>query len=169
MVEMTAHPGGQANNMTWLSDFNNKGGFAREWFSYLSEMGVYQHPNYNPYVLIPYFDTLLANANVRTLYLSMVAAPVMEENRVTGAIIETKSGRGAVRAKIVIDATGDGDIAARSGAEVLMGRESDGACQAISLASLIFNWNGLRMERDTARDLAIEAGKKNRHRLSASI
>ena len=43
--------------------------------------------------------------------------PVMEENTVTGIITESKSGRLAIRAKRVIDCTGDADIAFRAGAE----------------------------------------------------
>ncbi len=47
---------------------------------------------------------------------SWVAAPMTDGNRVTGVIAESKSGREAIAADIVIDATGDGDIAAAAGA-----------------------------------------------------
>ena len=43
---------------------------------------------------------------------------IMEGNRVTGLCIETKSGRIAVKAGIVIDGTGQADIAIRAGAPV---------------------------------------------------
>ena len=39
----------------------------------------------------------------------------MEGNRVRGVFVETKSGRLAVKAKIVIDATGEADVAVRAG------------------------------------------------------
>jgi len=44
--------------------------------------------------------------------------PIMEANTVKGLLIETKSGTQAILAKVVIDATGDADVAARAGAPV---------------------------------------------------
>jgi hypothetical protein len=41
---------------------------------------------------------------------------LLEEGRVGGAIVESKSGRQAVLSRVCVDATGDGDIAARAGA-----------------------------------------------------
>lgn len=40
---------------------------------------------------------------------------IMENGTVTGAVIESKSGRLAILGKVIIDATGDGDVAARAG------------------------------------------------------
>jgi hypothetical protein len=42
--------------------------------------------------------------------------PVMEENAVRGIHVETKAGRGRILADVVIDATGDADVAFRCGA-----------------------------------------------------
>ncbi len=42
-------------------------------------------------------------------------------NRVAGVEVENKSGRGALHARCVIDATGDADVAARAGAECACG------------------------------------------------
>ena len=51
--------------------------------------------------------------------LSVYAAdPIMEGNRSVGLFVETKSGRVAVKAKVVVDATGDASLAARAGAPV---------------------------------------------------
>ena len=47
---------------------------------------------------------------------SLVAGPMLDGSRVIGVIVESKSGRQAIAADVVIDATGDGDIAARAGA-----------------------------------------------------
>ena len=43
-------------------------------------------------------------------------APVMEGDRVAGIIVESKAGREAILARVVIDATGDADVAHRAGA-----------------------------------------------------
>ncbi len=42
---------------------------------------------------------------------------IMEDNAVRGAVFESKSGRQAILAKVVVDATGDGDLFAAAGAE----------------------------------------------------
>lgn len=56
---------------------------------------------------------------VRMLLSTYAADPILEGDRVAGVFVEGKSGRGAVRAKVVIDATGEADLARRAGAPVL--------------------------------------------------
>ena len=62
---------------------------------------------------------LLRKDGVKLRLHSWVAAPMMSGSRVTGVIVESKSGRQAIAADVVIDCTGDGDVAARAGAEVM--------------------------------------------------
>ena len=50
-----------------------------------------------------------------------------------GVITENKNGRPAGRAASVIDATGDGDLAARAGAPYRKGREPDGGMQPVTI------------------------------------
>jgi len=59
---------------------------------------------------------LLRREGVTLRLHSWVVAPMLDGSRVTGVITESKSGRQAIAAAVVIDATGDGDIAARAGA-----------------------------------------------------
>jgi hypothetical protein len=59
---------------------------------------------------------MCADAGVDVMFQAAFSAPVMDGNRVRGVIIEDKSGRRALLARIVIDASGDGDVAARAGA-----------------------------------------------------
>ena len=56
-----------------------------------------------------------------------------EQNRVTGVIVASKSGLEAFRGEIVIDTTGDADVAARAGAPYEQGRREDGLIQPVSL------------------------------------
>jgi len=143
MVERTAQPGGMVTHVTsWLNDFRTKGGFAREFFDHVYRQGIAHGAYYNPFRVVPWFDRLIADAGVRPLYLAWVAAPLLEDGRVAGVIIESKSGRTAVRARTVVDATGDGDVAALAGAPFAVGRESDGAWQAVSLTQLWTNYAG---------------------------
>ena len=76
---------------------------------------------------------LLEEAGVKIQLYTMVSGPIMDGTEVKGVILESKSGREAVMAKVVVDASGDGDIAARAGAEYVMGRENDHQCQPVTL------------------------------------
>ena len=76
---------------------------------------------------------MLQEAGVDLLLYTFVAAPVMEGNRVVGVITENKNGRQAWRAASVIDAPGDGDLAARAGAPYRKGREPDGGMQPVTI------------------------------------
>lgn len=75
---------------------------------------------------------LLDDAGVQFL-LHALATDVVEENGLTGVVFETKSGTLVIRARTVVDCTGDGDIAARAGAEYEIGREQDGLVQPMTL------------------------------------
>jgi hypothetical protein len=59
---------------------------------------------------------LIKKEGVTVRLHSWIAAPMLDGSRVTGVIVESKSGRQAIAADAVIDATGDGDVAARAGA-----------------------------------------------------
>ncbi|MHB0874824.1 MAG: FAD-dependent oxidoreductase [Anaerolineae bacterium] len=61
---------------------------------------------------------MMQESGVQLLLNTFVADPLMEGNRVTGAIVENKSGTQAIRAKVVIDATADADVAMRAGAPI---------------------------------------------------
>lgn len=61
-------------------------------------------------------DQLVQEAGVRPLLHCWVVAPILEGETIKGVITESKMGRKAILAKIVIDASGDADIAYRSGA-----------------------------------------------------
>ena len=50
------------------------------------------------------------------VFNTMAVSAVKTDNRITGILIESKSGREALLAKCIVDCTGDGDIAALAGA-----------------------------------------------------
>ncbi len=60
---------------------------------------------------------MLLEHGVRLVLHSWAAIPIVEDGRVGGVIFESKAGRQALRAKVVVDCTGDGDIFARAGGE----------------------------------------------------
>ena len=55
-------------------------------------------------------NEMVNEAKVRTYLHSWGTMPLMEGNKATGVIFESKSGRQAIMAKVVIDSTGDGDL-----------------------------------------------------------
>ena len=74
---------------------------------------------------------MMDEAGVKVQLYTQIADVIMDGNRVAGIITESKSGREAIMAKVVIDATGDGDVAARAGAEYEL--EGDHLCQPVTL------------------------------------
>jgi len=90
-----------------------------------------------------YLD-MLKEAGVTVLLFTFVCGTVMDGNRVIGVITESKSGRRVFRAKICIDGTGDGDVAAFAGVPFYKGRESDGKMQPVTL---MFKVAGVDTER----------------------
>ena len=61
-------------------------------------------------------DVLVREAGVQPMLHRLCVAPIVADNVIQGVITESKSGREAILAKRVIDATGDADVAARAGA-----------------------------------------------------
>ncbi len=59
---------------------------------------------------------LVRKEGVKLRLHSWAVSPMLDGARVTGVVVESKSGRQAIAADVVIDCTGDGDIAARAGA-----------------------------------------------------
>lgn len=62
----------------------------------------------------PFEDEMLIEAGVEILYHTSFIKPVLEGNTVTGGIFTSKSGLEKINCKVMIDATGDGDVAMRS-------------------------------------------------------
>jgi len=75
---------------------------------------------------------MLEEHNVSLLFHAF-ASDALCDGSVKGVVFETKSGPVVVNAKIVIDCTGDGDIAARAGAPFEVGRIEDGKVQPMTL------------------------------------
>ena len=75
---------------------------------------------------------LLDEAGVQVL-LHALATGVVGAPRPEGVVFETKSGPIVILARAVVDATGDGDVAALAGAPFEVGREGDDLVQPMTL------------------------------------
>ncbi|MBO4983543.1 MAG: FAD-dependent oxidoreductase [Clostridia bacterium] len=89
-------------------------------------------------------EEMVSKENIKVLYYTLVCKAVVENGEIVGVIVENKSGRGFIRAKRVIDSTGDGDVAASAGVPYFKGRESDGRMQP---CTIMFNVGGVDFER----------------------
>jgi hypothetical protein len=71
---------------------------------------------------------------------TQVVDTLREGDRITGVVVEHKSGRQMILADVVIDCSGDGDVAARGGVAWEKGRTGDGLVQA---PTLVFRIGGV--------------------------
>ena len=83
-------------------------------------------------------DALVEESGVHGMLHRTFVAPVMEEDRIAGIIVESKAGREAILAKVVIDATGDADVAVRCGAPT-----NKTAAEHMQAASVMFHLAGV--------------------------
>ncbi len=98
---------------------------------------------HDPEILKILLIQLLEEANVRILLRCSVDQVVRRENSLAGALLATKAGRRAILSRVIVDATGDADIAAFSGAEFQVGHPEDGHTEAVTL---MFRVGGLEDE-----------------------
>ncbi|MDB5368375.1 MAG: dependent oxidoreductase [Rhodospirillales bacterium] len=81
----------------------------------------------DPEIMKMLLTRLCADAGVQILFETVVSRPVLEGKTVTGVIVESKAGRSFIGAKVVIDCSADGDIAAGAGAPFVMGSGGNNA------------------------------------------
>jgi hypothetical protein len=62
-------------------------------------------------------DAMVTEAGARIRLHTSFARPIVEAGRINTVLVESKSGREAIRPRVVVDCTGDGDVFARAGAE----------------------------------------------------
>jgi len=83
-------------------------------------------------------DVLVEEAGITPMLHRLCVAPIMDGNKIVGVITESKAGREAILARRVIDATGDADIAHRSGAPTHKTPKED-----MMAASVMFSMTGV--------------------------
>jgi FAD-dependent oxidoreductase family protein len=79
-------------------------------------------------------DRLVVENEITPYLHTFYAAPQMEGDRVTAVFVENKNGRQAIRARVFVDATGDGDLAKGAGLpfEIRSGLQPPTTCAEIS-------------------------------------
>jgi len=82
-------------------------------------------------------------AGIQLMLQTHVVDTLRQKDRIRGIVVEHKSGRQKIEAEIIIDCSGDGDVAARGGAAWEKGRTGDGLVQA---PTLVFRLGGVNRD-----------------------
>ncbi len=155
LVEKQGHFGGVAPIVcTWHSFFDTEfkrpiiGGLTKETVDKMRKSGAAEAIENSPsqgHVFRPgglkiALDELVLAAGVHPWLHTLFSSPLVEDGRLTGVVVDGKSGRGVIRAKFFIDATGDGDLCARLG----LAQYSYDALLPPTTAAFLANWPGPR-------------------------
>ncbi|QDT26350.1 ribulose-1,5-biphosphate synthetase [Gimesia panareensis] len=82
---------------------------------------------------------MVCDAGARIRFHTSFVDVVMRDQQIDGIVILDKAGLGLLRARTVIDTSGDGDIAAKAGAPFEVGRKADGKMMPVTLFLTIGN------------------------------
>lgn len=105
----------------------------RNWVRFRGSVRRHETHDFDPEGMKVVFHDMLEASGVRTICGLVAGEPILEAGRIQGVLVDTKRGRRAILAKLVIDATGDGDVAAKAGVAFDYGRESDGLVQGMTM------------------------------------
>ena len=100
---------------------------ALTWEEALQEWGV----RFNAEAFKRVADDMVEEAGIDLLLHTLVTDTIVEDGRIQALTVESKSGRQAAVGKVIVDATGDGDVAYRAGAPTQQGREFDGRVESM--------------------------------------
>ncbi|MGC8743963.1 MAG: FAD-dependent oxidoreductase [Verrucomicrobiia bacterium] len=114
----------------------NRVGFTKEVDAGVAQMGgidARTSSGWIPDIKSEWYRRELRKANVDIWFGCIGAGAFVENNRVKGVVVSTPAGTGVVLAKVVIDATGNADIAAAAGAKCRYTDDSEIAVQGAGL------------------------------------
>lgn len=100
---------------------------------------------YDPEAFRHVANETVLSSGARLLFHAWGTRAIMDGDRIAGIAIESKSGREAIRAKIVIDTSGDGDVFASAGVPFDLAR--------------VYPWLWFRMAGIENLDAAFESGE----------
>jgi hypothetical protein len=101
-------------------------------------------PTIDPEALKTLSMEMVREQQVRLAFHSWAAQPIVEDGAMRGVIFESKEGRQAILAKVVVDTTGDADMLARAGMSFETDIDTQDIHHCINTAFLL---GGVDMER----------------------
>ncbi len=104
---------------------------------------------YEPEALKVVWDELVTSAGADLLLHTLMTAAVVDAGRVVGVVAETRAGPMRLDAAVVVDATGEGEVAWRAGAELAPSLRLDG----IQPATSTFRLGGVAAEPASTKQI----------------
>jgi NADPH-dependent 2,4-dienoyl-CoA reductase/sulfur reductase-like enzyme len=105
----------------------------RGWIRFRGSLKKHETHDFDPEGMKVVFHDMLESSGVRVICHLTAGEPILQDGRIRGVLVDTKRGRRAILARTVIDATGDGDVAAKAGVAFDYGRQSDGLVQGMTM------------------------------------
>ena len=140
LVEQQSALGGLVTMGYVALTFSYIEGIGYELFHILQQTGAVKGRFVDPEKTKVILEQMLLKEGVELLYNTTVIDSIVENDTITGVVICNKGGIQAIRAARVIDASGDGDVAAAAGVPYEVGNpEMDGYNQATSLVMHVGN------------------------------
>lgn len=87
-----------------------------------------------------FFD-MIEEENIDLLLHAPIVDVIKDHQKIKGVVCATKSGMLSFEGKVIVDATGDGDVSVRMGAEYIHGRFQDGLAQPMTMIFHVGNVN----------------------------
>ena len=122
-------------------------GKTRNGDSYASYLRI-GHNNVGPFksdILKLVGTRMLQEAGAERMLHTQFVQVLMEGRRITGVVVANKDGLGVIQAKVVVDCSGDADVAARAGVDFILGDRETGNIQPASLFFRIGNVDTARV------------------------
>lgn len=124
-------------------DFRQKVGVVKELIDELHshhQFGGFWDSSFNYEYMKWILEKKMIEAGVEVLYNTTFSRTLVENNVVHGIVAENIEGRFAALGKMVVDCTGDGNVAADAGCKFELGESGDFTqCQAMTLMFLVGN------------------------------
>lgn len=136
------------------------GGIFKEILDRMTQMGGAESYRFEVESFKYAAQEMAMEADAKLLFHTFVEGAIVEKNELKGVLVANKGGRQAILSRIIIDATGDGDVAYFSGCEYEKG-DSEGKMQS---SSMMFRLGGIDSSRIPPTDVVSEKLKKARER-----
>jgi hypothetical protein len=116
---------------------------------------VHETHSFDPEGMKIIFQEMLDQSGVRTFGYLVAGEPIVESATIRGVLVDAKEGKRAILGRIVIDATGDGDIAAKAGCPFEFGRPGDGGVQGMTMMYRVCGIDDAKMQSSRKQAAAV--------------
>lgn len=142
LVERSGQPGGMATlgTVSIFMTIGNLTGIYREIITAIRPDFLLQNTQpeklkiqFNPLLLRYHLNRMIEQENIQLLYHTDFIAPVVENGTVNAVVVKTREGVKTLKGRVVIDCTGNAEVAIAAGAPYETGRDEDGLTQPMTL------------------------------------